>query len=186
MSKLSGRSFLLGVTLLIVSAGVCAQTSAKVKGAVPKATDSLPVVTVIDQAGLERAVRPNGKPLLINFWATWCDPCRDEFPDLVKINSDYKNKIDFITISLDDLADLKLAVPKFLVEMKAGMPAYLLRVPDEGAAISSVYSDWTGGLPFTILFDKSGKIAYSRQGKIVPATLAGQLDRLLNVPAGAQ
>lgn len=143
----------------------------------------LPDVTVIDEAGLKKAIQPNGKPLLINFWATWCDPCREEFPDLVKINADYKDKIDFITISLDDLAELKRDVPHFLNEMKADMTAYLLKVPDESEAISSVSKDWTGGLPFTILFGADGKMIYLRQGKVSIVTLRGHIDRVLT-PGG--
>lgn len=176
---------ILGVAFLAFSVGMHAQTRTKAQAAAAKAVAIQPEVTVIDQAGLEKAVKPKGRPLLINFWATWCDPCREEFPDLVRINTDYKDKIHFITISLDDLAELKRDVPRFLSEMKADMPAYLLKVPDEGAAITSVYKEWTGGLPFTILFDRDGKIVYSRQGKVVPATLIGHLDRLLQATTTA-
>ena len=59
--------------------------------------------------------RDNARPLLVNFWATWCDPCREEFPDLVKIDADFRRKgLDFITVSLDDLSEIKTEVPKFL------------------------------------------------------------------------
>lgn len=179
--------FTLGVAFLAVFAlGMHAQTHTQAKS--PRDTMryvpvKLPEVTVIDDAGLKKAIQPNGKPLLINFWATWCDPCREEFPDLVKINADYKNKIDFITISLDDLAEIKRDVPKFLSEMKADMPAYLLKVPDESEAISSVSKDWTGGLPFTILFGADGKMIYLRQGKVSITTLRTNLDHVLT-PAG--
>src|SRR5438445_9026674 len=89
------------------------------------ATAALPKVAPIDADGLKKLLKPNGKPLLINFWATWCDPCRDEFPDLVKLDAAYRGKIDFITVSLDDLADINTDVPKFLSELKAEMPAFL-------------------------------------------------------------
>src|SRR6476620_7436874 len=90
-------------------------------------TASLPQVTQIDAAALKGLIRPNKKPLLINFWATWCDPCREEFPDLVKIRNEFGDKLDFIVISLDDLAEINGDVPKFLAAMKAEMPAYLLK-----------------------------------------------------------
>ena len=61
------------------------------------------LVKRIDFAGLRKALTPSNKPLLVNFWATWCDPCREEFPDLVKLDAEYKGRIDFITISLDEL-----------------------------------------------------------------------------------
>ena len=182
-----GNLFVLGVLYLALTFGAHAQTRTQAKAVPARPAVALPEVTVIDQAGLMKAVKPNGKSLLINFWATWCDPCRDEFPDLVKINAEYNDRVDLITISLDDLIELKRGVPKFLSEMKADMPAYVLHVPDEGAAISSVYDEWTGGLPFTIIFDKNGKMSYSRQGKFSPATLRAELDKLLpSTPVASQ
>jgi thiol-disulfide isomerase/thioredoxin len=64
-------------------------------------TAGQPRVTQIDDAKLNQLLKPNGKPLLVNFWATWCGPCREEFPDLVKIDQEYRGRIDFVTISLD-------------------------------------------------------------------------------------
>jgi thiol-disulfide isomerase/thioredoxin len=138
----------------------------------------LPKVTQIDEAGLKNAIKPNGKPMLVNFWATWCDPCREEFPDLVKLDADYKGKIDFITISLDELSEINRDVPKFLSDMKAEMPSYLLKVEDEGVAIGSITKDWQGGLPFTILYNEKGEIAYFRQGKVKIDALRGEIDKL--------
>lgn len=138
---------------------------------------NLPPVKQIDAVALKELIKPNKKPLLINFWATWCDPCREEFPDLVKIRGEFRDKLDFIVISLDDLAEINGDVPKFLAEMKAEMPAYLLKTDDENEAIGSVSKDWKGGLPFTILFDELGGVSYFRQGKInvdsVRAKIAG-------------
>jgi thiol-disulfide isomerase/thioredoxin len=137
-------------------------------GAVDSYSQSSPAakITQIDILALKRLIRPTGKPLLINFWATWCVPCREEYPDLVKIDQDYRGKIDFVTVSLDEPADKDTAVPKFLSDMKAQMPAYLLATTDDEAAIAVVSKDWTGGLPFTILFDAKGGVLYSRQGKV--------------------
>ena len=135
-------------------------------------------VSQIDDAGLTKVLKPNGKPLLVNFWATWCDPCREEFPELVKIDADYRGKIDFITVTLDEPEDIKGAVPKFLNEMKAQMPAYLLVAKDESATITSVAKDWTGGLPFTILYNDKGELAYFRQGKVKVDLLRAELDKI--------
>ena len=139
---------------------------------------NLPKVTQIDAEALKNLLKPNGKPLLINFWATWCDPCREEFPDLVKIGSDYKDKIDLLTVSLDDLADINGDVPKFLAQMKSDSPAYLLKVPDEGEAIAVVAKDWKGGLPFTILFNANGEVIYSKQGKFKTELLRQHIENL--------
>lgn len=135
-------------------------------------------VIQIDEVTIKELLKPKGKPLLVNFWATWCIPCREEFPDLVELDKEYKGKIDFITISLDDLAEIERDVPKFLSEMKATMPAYLLRTTDENAVISLISKDWHGGLPFTILYAATGDIAYARQGKITLEVVKSKIDDL--------
>lgn len=145
----------------------------------PRPTVNLPKVTQINEISIKDALKPNGKPLLVNFWATWCVPCVEEFPDLVKIDAEYKGKIDFITISLDDLAEIRRDVPKFLSEMKAEMPAYLLKTADENAVITSITKDWQGGLPFTILYNEKGEIAYFAQNRIKPDLLRAEIEKLL-------
>jgi thiol-disulfide isomerase/thioredoxin len=142
-------------------------------------------VTQIDTLGLKRLLKPNGKPLLINFWATWCDPCREEYPDLVKIDQEYKGKIDFLTVSLDDATDKDTAVPKFLAEMRAEMPTYLLVTRDENGAMAAVSRDWAGGLPFTILYDAKGGALYSRQGKVRIDILRSALDKAVTPAVSA-
>jgi len=134
--------------------------------AINKKLPVIPKILQIDETTIKDHLKPKGKPLLVNFWATWCIPCREEFPDLVEINKTYKDKIDFITITLDDLAEINRDVPKFLEEMKATMPTFLLYTNDENAVISSISKDWQGGLPFTVLYDKNGKVIHTRQGKI--------------------
>lgn len=192
--RLSGKNILKRFSLLILISGFVlfsaenfsAQTKkAKAKNSAPKkqTKSNLPKVTQIDAAALKNLMKPNGKPLLVSFWATWCDPCREEFPDLIKIGADYKDKIDLITISLDELSEINNDVPKFLAEMKATTPAYLLKVPDEGAAIAVVSKDWQGGLPFTILFNSKGETIYSKQGKFDTAFLRSEIEKITNVPA---
>jgi len=164
--------------MLCLTIGVAAQKRVARRTAVPQ---NLPAVKQIDFAGLRKALTPAAnKPLLVNFWATWCDPCREEFPDLVKLDAAYKGKIDFITISLDELSEIGRDVPKFLVEMKAEMPAFLLKAPGEDdAAIAYVSKEWSGALPLTILYDSSGKQIYYRQGKVKIDTVRAEIDKLL-------
>jgi len=123
-------------------------------------------VAQIDEVELGKLSVPDGRPLLINFWATWCGPCREEFPDLVKLDQEFKGKIDFITISLDDPGEITTSVPEFLTSVKAEMPAYLLKAADDSAVIDSVSKQWHGGLPFTILYDPKGTPVYEREGKV--------------------
>ena len=139
----------------------------------------LPEVKQIDAVALKEVVKPNGRPLLVNFWATWCEPCREEFPDLVKFAAEYKGRVDFITISLDDLAEIKRDVPVFLASMKAEMPAFLLKTPDEDAAITSLALPWRGALPLSVVYRANGEAAYVRPGKIIPATLKAELEKVL-------
>ena len=146
-----------------------------------KTVSALPKVTQIDESGLKDLLKPNGKPLLINFWATWCEPCREEFPELVKIGTDYKGKIDLLTVSLDDLSEINGDVPEFLEQMKSEFPGYLLITPDESAAIGLVSKDWQGALPFTVLFNAQGETIYSKQGKFKPDVLVTEIEKLLNL-----
>lgn len=164
---------------------LCTFASAQTKRVKKKPVVIGPTVTRIDIEGLKKLLKPNGKPLLINFWATWCDPCREEFPDLVKLDAAYKGRIDFITISLDDPSDIKTLVPKFLRQMKAEMPAYLLSTPDENAAITLVSKDWAGNLPLTVLFNTDGTTAFERNGKVRYETLIIELQKVLTSVAAA-
>ena len=142
-----------------------------------------PEVREIDGEGLKTLLRRDGanaRPLLVNFWATWCDPCRVEFPDLVKIDAEYRGRgLDFVTVSADDAGEIKTSVPKFLREMKATMPAYLLHATDTQAAINSVDPTWGGELPATFLFDKSGQIVFKHTGRVKPGELRAALDKVL-------
>jgi thiol-disulfide isomerase/thioredoxin len=120
------------------------------------------------------------KPLLVNFWATWCDPCRDEFPDLVQVDQDYRGKgLDFIAISLDDAADIKTAVPQFLRQMKATMPVYLLNVTDPEPVIMAVDKDWGGALPATFLYDAQRKVVFKHYGRVKTPELRDAIEKLV-------
>ena len=184
--KSGGRkTFLIFALVLIISSAAFAQSSAESKTPDEKNKNSettsqtnLPQVTQIDGDALGKILKPNGKPLLVNFWATWCGPCVEEFPEFVKINSDYKDKLDVKAVSLDDLEEIDREVPKFLVKVKSEIPAYLLKTADEDTAIQNVDKNWQGGLPFTILIKADGTIAYTRQGIINPKTLREEIDKI--------
>jgi len=151
----------------------------------PSVVDRVNAVDVreIDLDGLKKILQRDPKdtrPLLINFWATWCDGCREEFPDLVKIDNDYRNKgLNFISISLDDVTDIKTAVPEFLKAMKAQMPVVLLNVKDPEPAIHAVDATWDGAMPATYLYDKDGKVVFKYFGAIKPADLRSAIDKAL-------
>ncbi|HEX8293995.1 MAG TPA: TlpA disulfide reductase family protein, partial [Pyrinomonadaceae bacterium] len=145
---------------------------------------SPPKVTEIDEAALKSLLGAGAgrtRPLLVNFWATWCVPCREEFPDLVKIRRQYTaEQLDFILVSLDDPSDIDKAVPEFLSEARAtAFPSYLLHAADESVAINVVDQTWSGELPATFLYDRSGNVAFKHKGRVKPAELRAALDAAL-------
>jgi thiol-disulfide isomerase/thioredoxin len=137
-----------------------------------------PKVTQIDEKGLKNLLQPKDKPVLINFWATWCGPCREEFPDLVDIGKDYKDKVELITVTLDEPSEINTTVPQFLSQMGSESPAYLLKTGDQDAAINLVSKQWTGALPFTILINAQGETVYSKQGKFETGVLVSEIKKL--------
>jgi thiol-disulfide isomerase/thioredoxin len=167
-----------GLSLLI--AGFAAPAQTRRAGAPESST----VVQAVDLPGLKKLLARDGKdprPLLVNFWATWCDPCRDEFPDLVKIDEQYRPKgINFIAVSLDDLPDIKTTVPNFLRQMHATMPAYLLNVSDPEPAINAVDKEWRGSLPATFLYDAQGKVVFKHFGRVDAQELRAAIEKLVS------
>jgi len=152
----------------------------KYKGRAAKPPDPI-VVSAIDTNELKDLLTQQRKrPLLVNFWATYCDPCRDEFPDLVKIDKEYRpHALEFVTVSLDDMADIKTGVPKFLDAMKATMPAYLLNASDPEPAINIVDTRWRGDLPATYLYNEKGEIVYKHIGRVNPVELREAIEKVV-------
>ena len=173
------RSLLFVIISSLLFVGFAAPARTQERDAKPTPISVKP----IDVEGLKQLVKRDpakARPLLINFWATWCDPCRDEFPDLVKIDSDYRSKgLELVAISLDDVQEIKTGVPKFLGDMKAQMPAYLLNVSDPEPAITFVDPKWSGALPATVLYDSKGNIAYKHFGRLKDDELRSAIDKAL-------
>ncbi len=151
------------------------------KSHVAAAVESSPRASAINAEQMQDLLKRDGShPLLVNYWATWCDPCRDEFPDLVKIDKQYRAKgLDFIAITLDDLADINTEVPKFLREMNAKMPVYLLNVADPEPAINSVDREWSGALPATFLYNNKGEVVYRHFGRVQTDELRAAIEKLV-------
>jgi len=175
------RAFIIfiGLALACSFAGVAAPTQSN--GARAADTSN---VREIDLEGLKKLIQRDPKdtrPLLINFWATWCDQCREEFPDLVKIDADYRAKgLNFVAVSLDEIGDVKTKVEPFLKEMKARMSVVLLNVKDAEPAIHTVDPNWQGDMPATFLYDKDGKVVFKHFGRINPDELRGAIDKLVS------
>jgi thiol-disulfide isomerase/thioredoxin len=169
------------VSILLLTFSAAAQRKTAHKARSTSAVQPAGPVRAVNAEEMQALLKRDGKrPLLVNYWATWCDPCRDEFPDLVKIDRDYRAKgLDFIAITLDDLVDIKTAVPKFLQDMNAKMPVYLLNVADPEPAINMVDRDWSGALPASFLYDNTGKVVYKHFGRVNPGELRAAIEKLV-------
>ena len=156
------------------------------KGSREKPQKSVTVVSAINTEALKGLLSQQRElPLLVNFWATFCDPCRDEFPDLVKIDKDFRpHSLEFVTVSLDDIDQIKTDVPKFLNAMNATMPAYLLNVSDPEPAINFIDRRWRGDLPATYLYNEKGKIVYSHIGRVNAAELRNAINKAVKKDDG--
>ena len=117
-----------------------------------------PKVKIIDVSDLKLILEAGkGSPILINVWATWCEPCREEFPDLVDLSAKYKENIRFISISVDDFSDLEVKVVPFLKNQNAQFENYLLKVVEPEDFINLLDKNWSGAVPATFIYDKNGK-----------------------------
>jgi thiol-disulfide isomerase/thioredoxin len=115
-------------------------------------------VTAVDADGVRRALEGHkGKVVLVNFWATWCPPCVEEFPDLVKLQNRYRSRgLVVLGVSLDDPAD-GAKVKAFVARQQTRFPVLMARSGDPAVLVSAVDRRWNGTVPTTYLFDTAGK-----------------------------
>ena len=124
------------------------------------------LVDSIDQEKLEKLISDrDGKYLLVNIWATWCIPCREEFPDLVKLSNNYKSKLDIIAISVDYKDEVNKKVIPFLSQMKVNFPTYISDFNKDEELIMYFSADWNGALPGTFIYDREGIQILKLEGK---------------------
>ncbi len=113
----------------------------------------------LDEMTLKRLVaNRHGKALLINVWATWCGPCVEEFPDLVRLADEMKNEnIDFVGVSGDDFDDELSKVIPFISREKALFKFYIAKLEGEDKFIEAFDRKWGGGIPATFIYDSHGQ-----------------------------
>ncbi|HYM81181.1 MAG TPA: TlpA disulfide reductase family protein, partial [Candidatus Limnocylindria bacterium] len=98
---------------------------------------------------------PGAEVVLVNIWATWCAPCREEFPDLMRLNERYRDRgLRLILVSADFEDQLPLA-RRFLAKQGVDFPSYL-KTGDDMRFINAMDSRWTGALPATLIYDGRG------------------------------
>ena len=129
-------------------------------------------VTTIDVPGIADILKNSSDKLrMINVWATWCGPCIVEFPELINLARIYRERdFEFVTISADD-PENKDKVLKFLKNKQASNTNYLFSVDDKYKLMEAIDPAWQGALPYTMLVEPGGKVAYAHQGAIDPEEL---------------
>jgi thiol-disulfide isomerase/thioredoxin len=112
---------------------------------------------VIDAQGYQKIVQQHrGKPLLMTFWATWCEPCRDEYPMLNELAKQYGPKgLQVVGVNFDDEGDLIL-MRRFIARYKPIFPNYRKQQGGEAEFKQAVWPEWNGALPASFFYDKDG------------------------------
>lgn len=121
----------------------------------------------VDAAGLaERIAREKGRVVLVNFWATWCVPCREEFPSLARLQRTHAARgLSVLGVSTDLARDMP-AVEKFLAEHRPPFPNYRKKSEgDDQDFIEAMDPKWGGELPFSVLYGRDGKKAKVLSGQ---------------------
>jgi len=128
-----------------------------------------------DTSGREQSIGQwKGKVLVVNFWATWCLPCRDEMPEFVKAQRAFGGRgLQFVGIAVDDVGKVK----DFAAELGLNYPAL---IGGFGAIeLSKSLGNRLGALPFTVIVDRSGRVNHTHLGPIKEADLNAIIMQLL-------
>lgn len=158
-----GRIVLLLAVALVSAVGGFAAYHA-MRGA-PSSSDqvagSLPDFTLMDVDGVSRRGSEwAGRPRIVNFWATWCPPCRREIPLLVDLQAEYGDDLQVIGIAVDDMD----AVRDYAADTGFNYPV-LVGQQDAVEIGNKVLRDWIG-LPFTAFVDRAGRITRVHVGEL--------------------
>ncbi|WP_277187004.1 TlpA disulfide reductase family protein [Caballeronia sp. BR00000012568055] len=114
-----------------------------------------------------------GKPVVVNFWASWCGPCVKEMPVLSAMQRDYQKKgITFIGLGVDSEKNIN----DFLQKVKVDYPVYVTGFG--GADLARAFGNNAGGLPFTVVIDAKGVVRLTKLGEVNEPELKKTLDNL--------
>jgi thiol-disulfide isomerase/thioredoxin len=164
------------VSVLLCSPAVTGLDLPEAAATTPSASSSGPV-TAADVLAEVRASR--GSVVLVNVWATWCVPCREEFPDLLRLQRELGVRGLRLVLVSADLASQRPQVEVFL--KKAGVD---FRTFQEAQAdqdfIDGLERRWSGALPVTLLFDRHGKEVGFWEGGSTYSELLARVRPLLN------
>ena len=116
-----------------------------------------------------------GKVLAVNFWATWCAPCREEMPEFSRISEAYATKgVQFVGIGIDSVDN----VQKFSNEMRVAYP--LLVGENDAMQASAAVGNKLMALPFTAILNRRGTVTQTKLGKMEARELKEALDKALS------
>jgi len=122
-----------------------------------------------------------GEVVMVNFWATWCSPCRKEFPDLIKLYNTYKEKdFNLIFVSFDEESELNSEVIPFLKKNGVDFKSYLVTMSNPDAIILSFDSNWEMGIPTTYLLNKDGERKWKALGSRKYEEFEAEVQKLIN------
>jgi thiol-disulfide isomerase/thioredoxin len=157
-----------------------APAAARASAPLPTVPVQRPEISLKDLDGRRHALTEwNGKALLINFWATWCAPCRREIPLLNTIERNYASKgVAVVGIAVDFPEDVRA----FTKEFPIGYP--LLIGEEDGLAAARAFGVATMAFPFTAFTDKQGRIITVHMGELRPAQAEAILGIVARVDGG--
>ena len=126
----------------------------------------------VDAQGVRQLLANDSDKLrLVNIWATWCGPCIIEYPELVVIHRMYKDRdFEFVSLSADTPEKREDAL-KFLNRNHSAVRNLIFSEDDRYALIDAVDPEWDGALPYTLLVEPGGRVAYRKKGAIDPLEL---------------
>jgi thiol-disulfide isomerase/thioredoxin len=151
----------LGIGVLLILGGVRpGHGQSAANKTAPHAAKANADPPLIDLAGYQQLLtRYHGKPLVVNFWATWCEPCRDEYPMVVDLAKQFKSQgVEVVGLDMDDESDMNL-VRRFITRMQPAFPNYRQKPGiDLDRFYDGVNPQWKGTMPQTIFYGRDGNV----------------------------
>jgi thiol-disulfide isomerase/thioredoxin len=170
----------LAVTLVL---GSCQK--AKENPSTTQTTVATPPVQSADAPTVLAAVQaPGAKAVVLNVWATWCEPCREEFPDLVRLGHTYRDRGVRMVLVSGDFDTEREAVNQFLTKQSVDYATYM-KSGDDMKFINTLNPKWSGALPATFVYDGQGHLRDFWEGKASYEKMEERLLRVLEARGAA-
>lgn len=138
-------------------------------------TQTLFATSLPDKNGVSQALSQyKGKIIVLNFWATWCSPCREEMPELSQLHQEYQNKnVVVLGVAMDELGLVK----EFIQTTPVSYP--LFAAENEGMALGDSLGNDQSVLPYTVIINTDGRVVKTYFGRISKSLLEATLGSLL-------